>query len=94
MYPGDSTPSLSNNAPQDIISKAVTLTGSTANSDARIRATFHQYQMTCQDDAMYQCTINYKPQGGESHEEHSNSSLSVTGKYVNSAKYMYIQVRW
>ena len=80
MYSGDSTPVLSQNAPQDIKNRNPRLAGSTTSSNARLEARFYVNQLTCQDDATYQCTINFKPSGGQSHDEHVNTSLSVTGK--------------
>ena len=79
MYPEYTEPRLTQNAPQDIKSKSPTLSGSTSGSNARLEARFYVHQMTCQDDAMYQCTINFKRQMSESHEENFNASLTVTG---------------
>lgn len=68
---------LSQTAPADIRSKLPELTGSTSTSDARLTARFQIPRLSCQDEAMYQCSINYKPFSSPSRIENATSNLTV-----------------
>ena len=79
----NNVPQFSQNAPSDITSKnpRPRLSGSISSpSSNRLTVSFYVYQMTCQDEAMYQCSVNYKPIGYDSLIDTNTNNLTVTSK--------------
>ena len=77
-------PQMSDRAPQDIRDRSPRMSGSivTSNpSSSQLEARFYVHQMTCNFEAMYQCSVNYRTID-ESHIDVATSNLTVSGKYM------------
>ncbi|KAL4229012.1 hypothetical protein ACF0H5_012050 [Mactra antiquata] len=73
-------PKLSSNVPNDIQTKSPTLEGSisTGNPTSSVlRVRYLVSRMTCDDQAQYNCIINYKPMNTESRFTNQSSGLTV-----------------
>ena len=85
-------PQMSNGAPQDVRDRSPRISGSivTSNpSSSQLEAIFYAHQMTCNFEAVYQCSITYRTDT-ESRIDVATSNLTVSGKYMTqNRKWFY-----
>ena len=81
---------MSDQAPQDIKDRSPRISGNivTSNpSSSQLVARFYVYQMTCNFEAVYQCSVNYRT-STESRIDVATSNLTVSGKYMKHKQEM------
>ena len=77
-------PQMSDRAPQDIKDRSPRMSGSIVPSNpssSQLVARFYLHQMTCNFEAVYQCSVNYNTDT-ESRIDVATSNLTVSGKYM------------
>ena len=87
-------PQMSDRAPQDIRDRSPRISGSIMTSNptsSQLEARFYVYQMTCNFEAVYQCSVNYRT-SDESRIDVATSNLTVSGKYMKQKQEMVLYI--